>query len=100
VTNVHAPGDARGGLFDRMLRHATVVEVEQLRPRIRRIRTYSIVELDRAGQWLDLCVYRHNEGHTPGLDWTRAAVVGDTVAFMGPQGRLVARDDAGSNAST
>lgn len=124
----------RGGLLDRMMRHATVAEVEQLRPHIRRIRltgaevgelpwrpgqeirvrvddagllaaigrgkardllrTYSVVAFDRPHRWLDLCVYQHSDGGTPGLDWAAAVAVGDPVAFLGPQGRLVVREDA------
>jgi NADPH-dependent ferric siderophore reductase len=124
----------RGGLLDRMMHHATVAEVEQVRPRIRRVRltgaevgelpwrpgqeirvrvddagllaalgrgkardllrTYSVVAFDRPHRWLDLCVYQHGEGGTPGLDWAAAAAVGDEVAFLGPQGRLVVREDA------
>jgi NADPH-dependent ferric siderophore reductase len=108
---------------------ATVVETEQLRPRVRRIRlggpelaglpwragqqvrvrvddltflsslvqgkaldqlrTYSVFDFDQARGLLDLCVFQRDDGDSPGLRWSPQVAVGDPVAFVGPEGRLV-----------
>ncbi|TDV46827.1 siderophore-interacting protein [Actinophytocola oryzae] len=95
----------------------TVAEVEDVTPRIRRIRiagdslrdlrwtpgqhvrvrvgtltlrTYSI--WDYAGH-LDLCVLDH-PGAGPGARWAREVEVGGRVSFTRPDGRFVVRDDA------
>src|SRR5690242_19962869 len=111
------------GIADRilMLRHATAIEVERLRPRILRVRlggpqitqvrpgqhirvkvredsmvlrTYTVAAINTRQQWLDLWIYQPSDESTPGLDWSRTVAPGDPVTFMGPSGRFVVQPDA------
>ncbi|WP_067503449.1 siderophore-interacting protein [Actinoplanes sp. TFC3] len=111
------------GITDRilMLRHVTATEVEQIRPRILRVRlggqqitdvrpgqhlrlkvredsmvlrTYTVAAIDIRKQWLDLWIYQPSDESTPGLDWSRNVAPGDPVTFMGPSGRFVVQPDA------
>src|SRR3954447_10957235 len=56
------------------------------------LRTYTVLDLDRPAGLLDLCVLDHGDG--PGARWARTAAVGDQIAFLRPEGRLVPREDA------
>lgn len=56
------------------------------------LRTYSIWDYSPDGH-LDVCVLDHPTAG-PGALWSRRARIGDTAAFMGPEGRLVLRLDA------
>jgi NADPH-dependent ferric siderophore reductase len=106
-------------LLDRFLVRATVAHVEQVTPRMRRIRlvgeslrglnwlpgqhvrvrveglslrTYSVWEHVDGGH-LDLGVLDH-PADGPGARWGRQVHSGQKVTFTRPQGRMVVRDDA------
>ncbi|WP_203900200.1 siderophore-interacting protein [Virgisporangium aliadipatigenens] len=105
-------------VVDRFLVRATVADVSPVTPRMRRVslageavrgldwmpgqhvrvrvegmslRTYSVWQVD--GDRLDLGVLDHPEDG-PGARWAREARVGQPVAFMKPEGRMVPRDGA------
>jgi NADPH-dependent ferric siderophore reductase len=118
-------------LVDRFLLPGTVDQVEDLTPRIRRIRivgkplgdlnyqegqhvrvqvgalgeprawlagfrdlmrTYSVWHYDHRGV-IELCIFDH-PGDGPGARWSRQARVGQRVALLRPEGRLVLSDSA------
>jgi NADPH-dependent ferric siderophore reductase len=56
------------------------------------LRTYTVLDLDRAAGLLDLCVLDHGDG--PGSTWGRTVAPGDEVAFLRPEGRQVPQDAA------
>jgi NADPH-dependent ferric siderophore reductase len=58
------------------------------------LRTYSVLGFDQAEGLLDLCVFQRDDGPSPGLSWARRVAVGDPVAFVGPEGRLVVNGGA------
>ncbi|KAA9150719.1 siderophore-interacting protein [Amycolatopsis acidicola] len=108
-------------LLDRMFVRGTVEEIEDLTPRLRRIRitgdavgalewtpgqhvrvrvgpglrdmlrTYSVWAFGSGG--LDLCVFEHGEDG-PGSRWAREVRQGQRVSFTKPEGRFVPRPDA------
>jgi NADPH-dependent ferric siderophore reductase len=105
-------------MVDRFLVRATVADVAEVTPRMRRIgltgeavrglawtpgqhvrvrveglslRTYSVWNV--AADRLELGVLDHPAGG-PGARWARAARPGQAVAFLKPEGRLVAREGA------
>jgi NADPH-dependent ferric siderophore reductase len=118
-------------VMDKITQKAVVTEIEQILPRMKRIRlsgscvatmtwhpgqhlrvnvqrepllpavlrgtireqlrTYTILAVNRAAGTLDLCVLERDDD-TPGRRWLRALSVGDDVAFLGPQGKLVLSD--------
>ncbi|MFI6599674.1 siderophore-interacting protein [Nonomuraea sp. NPDC050536] len=108
-------------LRDRLFVVGEIVEVEQVAPRMRRIRiggpaiagltwtpgqhvrvqvgrgvllrTYSIWHLDPTWETLDLIGYDHG-GDAPGAAWVRTARAGNEVAFTHPDGKLVVRPAA------
>lgn len=107
-------------LLDRFFVRATVIAVEAVTPRMRRIRlagpalrglpwepgqhvrvrvegpltlrTYSVWDF-ADGEYLDLGVLDH-PADGPGARWGRAAEPGQPVRFLKPQGRLTLRADA------
>ncbi|CUU58371.1 NADPH-dependent ferric siderophore reductase, contains FAD-binding and SIP domains [Parafrankia irregularis] len=56
-------------------------------------RSYSVWDYDPSGR-MELAVYDHG-GETPGTSWARRVVPGDEVIVTRPEGRLVARPEAG-----
>src|SRR4051812_11755681 len=56
------------------------------------LRTYSVWDYSPEGH-LDICVLDHPAAG-PGALWSRQARVDDAIAFMGPEGRFVLREDA------
>ncbi|WP_319018289.1 siderophore-interacting protein [Microbispora sitophila] len=56
------------------------------------LRTYSIWDYSPHGR-LDVCVLDHPAAG-PGALWSRRVRIGDTAAFLGPEGRLLLRGDA------
>ncbi|MFC5827276.1 siderophore-interacting protein [Nonomuraea insulae] len=56
------------------------------------LRTYSIWDYSPQGR-LDVCLLDHTAAG-PGALWSRRVRIGDTAAFLGPEGRLALRGDA------
>ncbi|MFT5679759.1 MAG: NADPH-dependent ferric siderophore reductase [Myxococcota bacterium] len=97
---------------------ATVTEVEDLSPRIRRIRlggprvagirwqpgdkiklaagpklrSYTPARVDAAAGWMDVVFFLHGNGATS--DWASAATAGDSVGFIGPARSMAVPHDA------
>lgn len=56
------------------------------------LRSYSVWDYGNHGR-LDLCVLDH-PGSGPGARWSRQVRIGQEVAFLRPEGRLVLQENA------